>query len=177
MIKEKNPGNAIFCDCRWPTIWLWNLLPVIGTSDLVYKLLLIFLLLCLVFIAQVRMYYWHNIQLAKKYFCSLFIKKYFLSVIISTGDKVANMDLSFTSQFLGGCGSFAVKKLHLGDACAAFISISLCILLTFPEQISLLPESVAFGYNLYCSHYLQPLLLSFILWKALCQVSWREHLV
>lgn len=95
------------------------MLPDIGTSDLVYRSTQISLAVLSIYCSNKYVILTY-IQLAKEYFCSLFIKKYFSSVIISTGDKVASMDLSFTSQFLGGSGAFAVKELPMWRCLCGF---------------------------------------------------------
>lgn len=90
----------------------------------------------------------------------LFKKTYFLSFMISTGDKVVTMGLSLTSDSsLVALAHLRWKGLHLGDGCVTSISISLATPGTFLEQIPILLYYCTFGYNSYCSYYLQPILI------------------
>lgn len=119
--------------------------------------------------------YWHNIQLANFALCLL--KKFFLSFMKSIGDKVVNMGLSFTSHIsLEALAHLLWRGLHLGDASASAISISLCVLQIFPQQILELLEYFVFRYNSYFSYYLQPLLAELYSMKGTVS-SALDHLI
>lgn len=176
MSKKKDPGSGISYDFRWRRTWLWRSPPVIGTPDLVYKLLpqISFVVLS---IAPVGCCADITYSLLRTNFFLYLLKKCILNVMISTGVKVLSKGLSLISDSSPVTLAYLIwRGLHLGDACA-------CLHCHFLKEVYHWPylynPSAAFVFCFWLWFILLLLCTADTHWALfyarLCQVLWRGH--